>query len=224
MQHHPPAAARHHQRALTQSLHICSHSVTDASSRLLLCCCCLSRAGNTIHLQRPDTISARCSRYTYGVNVMRPPLPECRLLNHICKDSKGELLCEKHFSPLVRVGDVVQVGDFCGPLAVYPLPKSKTASVDVWVTPHRDASHVTEPKMRKLGTVTVDVCKAVRKKWGLTVGKQSCKDYQIDLYFKFGAADMQVRALDVTNNREVSTTVTFSSDAAAAGPVMLPAV
>jgi hypothetical protein len=35
---------------------------------------------------------------------------------------------------------------------------------------------------------------------------------------------LQVRAVDVTNNREVSTTVTFSSDAAAGGPVMLPAL
>jgi hypothetical protein len=128
-----------------------------------------------------------------------------------------------HFRPLVRVGDIVQVGEFC-PLTVNPTSKSKTASVDVWVTPHRDASHVTEPNMRKLGTVKVDVCKAVRKKWGQPVGKQSSKDCQIDLFFKFGAADMQVRAVDVTNNREVSTTVTFSSDAAAGGPVMLPAM
>jgi hypothetical protein len=35
---------------------------------------------------------------------------------------------------------------------------------------------------------------------------------------------LQVRAVDVTNSREVSTTVTFSSDAAAGGPVMLPAL
>jgi hypothetical protein len=170
---------------------LCIPAAAAAAALLLLI------AGNTIHLQRPDTISARCSRYTYGVNVMRPPMPECHRLGHICKDGKGNALCDMHFRPLVRVGDIVQVGEFCGPLTVYPTPKSKTASVDVWVTPHRDASHVTEPKMRKLGTVKVDVCKAVKKKWGLPVGTQSSKDYQIDLFFKFGAADMQVRASEM---------------------------
>ncbi|KAF6255352.1 hypothetical protein COO60DRAFT_227757 [Scenedesmus sp. NREL 46B-D3] len=180
--------------------------------------------GNTIHLQRPDTISARCSRYTYGVNAMRPATAECHQRGHVCKDAKGNLLCSDHFRPLVRVGDVVRVDEFSGPLNVFPAPGNNTASVDIWVTPHRDASHITEPKMRMLGTVRIDVRKAARKKWGLSIGKQSSKDYKISLYFKFGAGDLQVRAVDVTNDTVVSTTVSFSSDAAAGGPVLLPAL
>jgi hypothetical protein len=181
-------------------------------------------AGNTIHLQRPDTITARCSRYTYGVNVMRAPTAQCRQLGQLCRDSHDNILCETHFRPLVRVGDIVKVGEFAGPLSVHPTAGSKKASVDVWVTSEYDASHTTEPEMRKLGTVKVDVRKAARKKWGIVVGKQSSRDYQIDLYFKFGAGNMQVRAVDVTNGTEVSTTVTFCSGAAAGGRVMLPAV
>uniref|UniRef100_A0A383VX69 Actin-like ATPase domain-containing protein n=1 Tax=Tetradesmus obliquus TaxID=3088 RepID=A0A383VX69_TETOB len=179
--------------------------------------------GNTIHLQHPDTISARCSRYTYGVNVLRAPEPCCQQHGSLCKDSKGGVHCSTHFRPLIRVGEVVRVGEFAGPLSVHPAPGCKTASVDVWVTPERDARHTTEAGMRMLGTVKMDVRKAARKKWGLTVGRQSSKDYPIDLYFDFGAGDMQVRALDRTNNTEVCTTVVFCADTAAGGPVALPA-
>jgi hypothetical protein len=207
---------------------------------LKLCCWCwaepqqllllllLLLPGNTIHLQRPDAILARVTRLTYGLNVGDHPTADCHTHGRCVTDRKGRTWCESHFRPLVRINEIVQVGDSTEPFAVYPMPDAEVVQVPIFATEAVDASHVTEAGMQQVGLVKVKVEKTAKVNLGLfKAGKQSNDQYKVELRFKFGAAEIEVQAYDVTNKRHVSTELSFCSEAAGADHnqrVQLPGV
>jgi hypothetical protein len=191
--------------------------VTRSTQDLLLLLLLLLLTGNTIHLQRPQAIKARVSTLTYGVNVARLPEARCHTHGKCEADRKGRTWCQTHFVPLVRINEIVEVGDSTQPMTVYPMSGAVAAEVPIFATEASDASHVTEAGMRQVGTVTVKVDKSPKLSLGVfKAGKQSCDQYKIELRFKFGAAELEVQAYDVTNRRNVSAQVRFSSEVAGA--------
>lgn len=174
-------------------------------------------AGNTIHLQRPDAIRARVSRLTYGLNVGDHPKDGCRTAGRCIQDRKGRTWCETHFRPLVRIHDLVQVGESSQPFAVYPLPDADVVHVPIFATEATDASHTTEPGMQRIGVLSVGVNKARKYALGLIkAGRQSSDDYKIELSFRFGCAEVEVHAFDVTNKCSTKVDFIFSSEPAGA--------
>lgn len=132
-------------------------------------------------------------------------------------DRKGRTWCETHFRPLVHINDIVHIGDSTPPFAVYPLPDKPVVRVDIYATESSDAHHVTEAGMQRVGMITVKVDKSAKVNLGVfKAGKMSVDQYRVELRFKFGAAEVQVTAYDVTNKRHVSTEFMFSNEAAGA--------
>lgn len=128
-------------------------------------------------------------------------------------DAKGRTWCTTHFKPLVRTNEVVKVGAATDPVAVYPMPGVDVTMVPIYATVASTATHTTEPGMFEVGTVHIKVDKASKF---LKIGRQSSDDYKIELRFRFGTAEMQVQAYDVTNDREICVEFTFASEAAGA--------
>lgn len=190
-----------------------------------LSCAC---AGNTIHLQRPDAILARVSRLTYGINVGDKPTDSCCRHGKCITDRKGRTWCETHFRTLVRNNEVVQIGDRTQPVAMFPMPDAEAVRVPIYATEAVDASHITEPGMCRVGVVLIKIEKRHKVNLGFwKTGQQSSDQYKIELRFKFGAAEVQVEAYDVTNKRVVSAEFMFSNEAAGAehgNSVHLPGV
>lgn len=119
--------------------------------------------------------------------------------------------------PLVHINDIVQIGDATDPFVVYPLPDADVVHVPIYATDSADASHTTEPGMYRVGVVHVKVEKTPKFKLGmLKAGRMSCDDYKIELRFRFGAAEVQVQAYDVTHKRNAVADFTFSNEAAGA--------
>jgi len=173
--------------------------------------------GNTIHLQRPAAISARVSRLTYGINVGDNPQPACHHVGRCIQDRKGRTWCETHFRPLVKIDDVVQIGERTQPLTVYPLPDEPVVHVPIFATESADVSHVTEPGMHKIGVLSVQVNKAHKFKLGpIKAGRISSDEYKVELSFRFGSTEVEVHAYDVTNKCSSKVEFNFSSQPAGA--------
>jgi hypothetical protein len=185
-------------------------------------------AGNTIHLQRPDAILARVSRLTYGINVAEKPTDSCSQHGRCITDRKGRTWCETHFRTLVRINEVVQIGDETQPVAMFPMPGAEVVQVPIYATEAVKALHITEPGMWRVGVVHIKIEKRHKVNFGFwKAGQQSSDQYKIELRFKFGAAEVQVEAYDATNRRMVSAEFMFSNEAAGAehgNSVPLPGV
>ena len=109
------------------------------------------------------------------------------------------------------------------PFTVYPMPGATKVRVPIFATEATDAQHVTEGDMQLMGSVEVDVVKP-RKGGCFFCGHISSNEYKIQLTFEFAAAEMQVKAYDVSNKCYVKCRVEFSSEAAASScRVALPA-
>jgi len=180
--------------------------------------------GNTIHLQHPGVIMARVSRLSYGLGIATTPGHACHKLGSVFQAKGGkDVLCHNHFHKLVTKGDVVELGNWTKPCTVTPQRGSAakiTLSVSVYSTEAEQTDHL-GPHMTKVGEVKINVQKIVKKFLGIPVRKQASDDYKIDLQFRFGAAQFEVKAYDRTTGDEVMATVEFVSDKVGRDEVIL---
>ncbi|MFE5561197.1 Hsp70 family protein [Streptomyces sp. NPDC056544] len=149
----------------------------------------------------PTLLRARRAKYTYGC--------ECNLVftegddpDRAYVDDMGVKRSRNGFLRFVTAEEKVPVDkEVCQHL--YPSTREQTAlRVNFYSTGEREARYVADPGMKLVGAVEVSL---------EGVMHLPSDDRAVDIYMKFGEADIQVRAVNVTTGAEQATTLVFES-------------
>ncbi|WLW50572.1 hypothetical protein [Streptomyces sp. YU58] len=157
--------------------------------------------GAVHYCYEPTLLRARRARYTYGCECDLPVMDgDDPAL--VFKDDEGAPRSHKRFLRFVAADEKVPVGrEVCQRL--YPTTAEQTAiTFTFYSTEEQDGRYVTDPGMTLVGTMEVGLEGAMH----LPRAERG-----VDVYMKFGEADIQVRAVNVTTGAAQRTTLGFDS-------------
>ena len=157
--------------------------------------------GAVHYCYEPTLLRARRARYTYGCDSSLPVVdgddPE-----RVFTDEAGELRSRDRFLRFVAADEKVPVGrEVCQRLQ--PVASEQQAvRIDFYSTEEQDGHYITDPGMRRVGTVEVSLEGAMHLPRA---------ERDVDVYLKFGEAEIQVRAVNVTTGAAQRTRLGFDS-------------
>ncbi|MFF1702977.1 Hsp70 family protein [Streptomyces sp. NPDC058252] len=149
----------------------------------------------------PTLLRARRAKYTYGCEA-NMPFTEGDDPDQAFEDDTGARKSRKRFLRFVAADEKVPVDrEVCERLI--PSTKEQTSlQVDFYSTAEQDGRYSSDPGMKFVGKVEVSLAGAMH----LPRLQRS-----VDIYMKFGEANIQVRAVNVTTGAAHETTLVFES-------------
>lgn len=149
----------------------------------------------------PTLLRARCAKYTYGCDINAFFVAGDRP-DKIFFDEDGVKLSADRFVRFVATDEKVPV-DREVSHRIVPLSRTDQAvTVTFYSTAEPDARYVTDPGMKRIGTVTISLTGAMH----LPRVQRT-----VEIFMKFGEAEIQARAVNVTTGAEETTTLLFES-------------
>jgi hypothetical protein len=148
---------------------------------------------------RPDLISSRRTRYTYGYGVARPIENATDLEHETTRDDDGELLCYR-FNSFVRIGASVSVGDTVQQEVIPIHRSSRNFGISLLASVEYNPRYPSDVGVQKIGSLTVDISESI--------GQDSAKR-NVLLKFYFGDTRLRVEALNPRTKTAVETTIEF---------------
>lgn len=149
----------------------------------------------------PTLLRARRAKYTYGCEY-RTVFEAGDQPDKIVFNEDGVKLSDNRFLRFVAANEKVPVDrEVSHPL----VPFSSTdhaVTLAFYSTAEPDARYVTDPGMKPVGTVTVSLAGAMHL---------PRSQRKMEIFMKFGEADIRVRAVNVTTGVEATTTLVFES-------------
>ncbi|XP_063436337.1 heat shock 70 kDa protein 12A-like [Mytilus trossulus] len=142
---------------------------------------------------KPDSISSRITRYTYGVEVVR--------LFDNSKDSlrrkvyvDGNVLCDNVFQPFMKANTSVHIGKELKHTYGTSEEFQQSHFLPIYYTEKDNAEFIDEGGCLKLGEVEVEIPNPTKH------------SRDVDVIFHFGETEMSITAIDKESGKECKTT------------------
>lgn len=149
----------------------------------------------------PTLLRARRAKYTYGCKI-RAVFVAGDQPDKIVFDEEGAKHSDDRFLRFVAANEKVPVDREVSHQLVPSSSAAHVVTVEFYSTTELDARYVTDPGMKLVGTVTVSLTGAMHLPRNQRL---------MEIFMKFGEADIQVRGVNVTTAAEATTTLVFES-------------
>lgn len=157
--------------------------------------------GAVHYCHEPTLLRARRARYTYGCQADLPftdgDAPDLSFT-----DDAGERKSRNRFLRFVAADEKVPVDREVRQRLVPTTAEQSVIRFDFYSTEEQDGRYVADPGMQLVGTVEISLEGALQLPRA---------ERNVDVYMKFGEADIQVRAVNVTTGAAQVTTLGFDS-------------
>ncbi|CAG2216312.1 unnamed protein product [Mytilus edulis] len=152
-----------------------------------------SSKGAVLFGYKPDSISSRITRYTYGVEVVR--------LFDESKDSlrrkvyvDGNVLCDNVFQPFMEANTSVHIGKELKNTYGTSEEFQQSHFLPIYYTEKDNVEFIDEGGCLKLGEVEVEIPNPTKH------------SRDVDVIFHFGETEISITAIDKESGRECKTT------------------
>jgi len=149
---------------------------------------------------KPDKLTSRKSRRTYGIAICRNFREGIDPENLSMFDNEGVKKCDNNFDVLIKINQTVEAGETIG-RKYFPLnANTKSSIIDLFATVKENVTYVTDPDVFKVGSVTLDMS-------DITGGKN--REVKVNLHL--GQTEFKLDVVNVTTGNNVTATYDFLS-------------
>jgi len=149
---------------------------------------------------KPDKLTSRKSRRTYGIAIWRNFREGIDPENLALFDSEGVRKCDNIFDCLIKINQTVEAGETISRV-YFPLnANTKSSIIDLFATVKENVAYVTDPDVFKVGSVVLDMS-------DISGGKN--REVKVNLHL--GQTEFKLDVIDVTTGNNVTAIYDFLS-------------
>jgi len=145
---------------------------------------------------RPQLVSSRCVKFTYGYGVSDSFDDSKHPLDKMFIGSYGDRMVNDCFEKVVEIGTSVDVGKDIKSPSTLVLEKDHANTLEIYASTERDPEYITDPSCIPVGELPV----------GYAPG-ETYDDNRVQVYFAFGDTELKATVKILKTGKVISTTV-----------------